>query len=614
MKKSHLLFVSLFLCLSATVFSQPLNYTPGTQVCWTYNGRPHGYFKAAGNGERHILISFTGDGETNCSNYQSQAPQKWLRDNGVNWDGRTVRAPGDTVVWEVLTIAHTSSYYLPDYAADINYFFQNIAPIDTSDHTKFHIEGLSGGVGRFWGYLVNDQSHNSPYRHIFSTTISQSGAWVGVSVGSYVGGKRHWVWYGTADANGGTPPAASVALYNALSETKHLTAQVGGTHSANTWDSCMSLAGTDTTTNRWLWMVKPQEEDTITPPPCPDPGGGPANYVPGTQVCWTFNGRPHGYFRAEGCGQRHILLAFTGDGETDCNNYQTQSPQKLLNDLGINWNGKTVRAPGDTILWEVLTIANTSSYWLAAYASDIDYFFSNINLTGIDTSDHRRFHAVGLSGGVGRMWGYLVNDQTHNSPYRNLFGTTISMSPAWLGIYSQITAYSTGRRHWVWHGAADANGSTPPAAGQGLYNILNGAKRLTLQAGGTHSANTWDSCMSLAGTDSSSNRWLWMVIDPAGPPYRLANPNNGSTIRNSPIQKGSIYPNPARNKVVLALSNAEQHPYRITIVDAMGRRHRVITNVAQSNYVLDIGSLRNGLYIIQIENGQQRTQQKVIKE
>ena len=148
----RLLLIPLFLLLCLNVMAQPAGYVPGTQVCWNFNGRDHGYFKAAGNGERHILISFTGDGETNCSNYQGQAPQKWLNDAGLNWDGRTVRAPGDTVVWEVLTIPNNSGTFMAAYAADINYFFTHIAAIDTTDHSRFHIEGLSGGVGRQWGF------------------------------------------------------------------------------------------------------------------------------------------------------------------------------------------------------------------------------------------------------------------------------------------------------------------------------------------------------------------------------------------------------------------------------------------------------------------------------
>lgn len=607
MRRSLLIPLFLLMCLSA--MAQPAAYVPGTQVCWNFNGRDHGYFKAAGNGERHILISFTGDGETNCSNYQGQAPQKWLNDAGLNWDGRTVRAAGDTVVWEVLTIPNTSGTFMGAYAADINYFFAHIAAIDTADHSKFHIEGLSGGVGRQWGFMGNLQGHNSPYRNIFSTTISQSGAWLGnfPEIAAYSYGRRHWVWYGTADANAGTPPAASVALYNTLNGHKYLTAQVGSGHGASTWDSCMSLKGTDTLTNRWLWMVT----TSAPPPPSCDPGGGPAGYVPGTQVNWQFNGRSHGYFRAAGCGERHILVNFAGDAVTDSTNYQNESPQKLLNDLGINWNGRTVRAPGDTIVWEVFTIEYTSGYWLADYASDINYFFANV--APIDTADHNLFHISGISGGVGRMWGFLFNDQSHNSPYRNLFSTTISVAAPWFSnaTYTSAAAYSIGRRHWVWHGANDI--VNPPTAGANLYNALNGDKRFTLQAGAGHSAVTVDSAFSLAGTDSSNNRWLWMVTPPASL-LRMAPP--AAQVVKTQVQAAVLlaYPNPAANTARLSWGGKPGIVYRISVMDLRGRLRRSESGIRANSHTVDVSGLDKGLYIVKVEGGGEQFVLKLIKE
>ncbi|UYQ95145.1 T9SS type A sorting domain-containing protein [Chitinophaga horti] len=35
-----------------------------------------------------------------------------------------------------------------DVVDDVNYFFANIAPIDTSEHWRFHTVGFSGGVSR----------------------------------------------------------------------------------------------------------------------------------------------------------------------------------------------------------------------------------------------------------------------------------------------------------------------------------------------------------------------------------------------------------------------------------------------------------------------------------
>src|SRR5688572_31944775 len=112
MKKLVLLF-----CVVTTlpVFAQPPGYVPGTQVCWNFNGRDHGYFKAAGSGERHVLISFTSSDEINCADMNTHSPQKWL---GISWNGKTARAPGDTILWEMLTIPNTNNNWMGAYSAD----------------------------------------------------------------------------------------------------------------------------------------------------------------------------------------------------------------------------------------------------------------------------------------------------------------------------------------------------------------------------------------------------------------------------------------------------------------------------------------------------------------
>src|SRR5688500_8226611 len=270
MKKLMLL---LCLVISISLFAQPPGYVRGTQVCWNFNGRDHGYFKAAGNGERHILIMFSTANETNCTNMNANAPQKWL---GGTWNGKTVRAVGDTVIWEILTIVNTNNNSLGAYARDIDTFFKKIAPIDTSKHQFFHIAGIAWGVHKMWGIITNSQSHNSPYRNIFSTTINVSTGYLGSSgifpgIKAHSPGKRHWVWYGTADTV--SAPNASVQLYDTLQGDKRKTEQTGGTHGASTWDNCFSTGGTDANTNRWIWMAGASTS-----------AGGPPGYVPGTHA------------------------------------------------------------------------------------------------------------------------------------------------------------------------------------------------------------------------------------------------------------------------------------------------------------------------------------------
>lgn len=610
--KRILLFVFLLFTCTSIINAQPPNYVLGTQVCWNFNGRPHGYFKAAGEGERHYLLSFTGNGETNCGgvfgDFQTQSPQKLLKDDGnEEWDGRTVRGPGDTIVWEVLTIANTSDNWMGAYASDIDFFFTHIGPINTSEKWRFHITGLSGGVGRMWGYLTNSQGHNSPYRNIFSTTIGLSGTRPGDEVFNNIPAasvdKRNWVWVGSEDSNPQTDYDENWAVYNQIAGHKYFTLQDGGDHDGTTWDSAWSIKGTDTLSNRWLWMVR---QDSPSPPePCTYTGG-PANYVEGTSVCWTFNGRPHGYYRAPGCGERHILVMFTGELPNDnCTDYATNAPEKFL---GTTWDGRTVRPNGDSIKWEILTIMSTSDNWMGAYASDINYFFDNID--PIDTDEKQYFHVAGLSEGVGRMWGFLNNDQGHNSPYRDVFSTTISMSCQWID-FSKAANSSHNRRNWVWYGSADTDPFTPPAASVSLYNALNGYKRSTSQTGGTHGANTWDNCMGISGTDSNSNRWLWMAGQVGGTSKRPVTPVITEVI-NEKEMPVTVFPNPGYDKVFVRFNEMPVKNYKMIVTDMNGKVYKVITT-NQLIYELDVSGLAKGMYILQIDNNGVKTERKLLK-
>lgn len=614
MKRSLLL--GLCLLFYAVSFAQPAGYVPGTQVCWTFNGREHAYFKAAGNGERHILLNFTTDRQAECNHTgfgTIEGAQKLLSDDSTNWDGRTVRAPGDTIVWEVLTIpspspgspAHSTNL---EIVVDVYTFFQNIAPIDTSEHWRFHTVAAGEGVPRQWFFIAN-----SLYGKSISTTINQStnffynnDYWIPINRSA---GRRHWTWYGTDDINFGyQTPQASITLHSTLQGEKKLTAQAGTAHDYQTWDSCMSLKGTNTITNRWLWMV---QKDTPVVALC-DYGGGPAGYVPGTQVNWRFNGRDHAYFRSAACGERHSLVVFMGDAVYDSTNYQLESPQKMLNDLGINWDGRTITPLGDTISWEIFGVPYNSGYWLPNYAADINHYFAN--MVGMDTSDHSRFHIAGISGGVGRMWGFIRNDQSHNSPYRGIYSTTISVATPWFSSYAPLAAASEGRRNWVWHGADDNSGTNPPAASTALFNALSGDKRLTFQAGAGHNYVTVDSVFSLSGSDSSDNRWIWMVLPPdSGSLLRIGNEQAYRTPAATP-KAFNLYPNPVASKLYVDLRALPAANYRIGILDMNGRLQKVASNVKNVVYQADVTGLKAGIYILTVEGEGTREQRKFIKE
>ncbi len=230
----------------------------------------------------------------------------------------------------------------------------------------------------------------------------------------------------------------------------------------------------------------------------------------GTFVNWSFNSRDHGFFRSQGFttapdSLKRVLLHFEGDGETNDAGRTTQAPGKYLNDAGTNWDGKVVRANGDTVRYMVLTLYNIG-YFPSTYKSDIEYFFTNAtNLP--DTSVHKYYAMGSFSGGPGRMWGTLLES---GFAYANVIGTTLSVSPTFLGV--DVTAISEGKRNVVFRNGDDANGGTPEGAANDLFTDLSGFKSLKKPAatGQGHSADSAYSIYGVANntlTDSSKSFW-----------------------------------------------------------------------------------------------------------
>jgi hypothetical protein len=253
--------LALFFLLSGYAgMTQPSGYTDGTEVCWTFNNRPHQYFRSAGwnSATDHTLVFFT-DTSAQCASMLQQVVASLLDDAGTNWNGVTTLPDASTRRWQILTIGATSGSFLNHYTQDIKYFYEHIGTVDTSNHSLHHIGGITAGSSRAIGYLLNAQADNSPYRFIFSTGIYLSPTWQSnYTIIPNLPTQRNMVWFGTADANGGTPPSAAHALYNTLPGTagvsKWIDSTTGGTHDNSTWGDCMKLTGTN---NRWTWMILP---------------------------------------------------------------------------------------------------------------------------------------------------------------------------------------------------------------------------------------------------------------------------------------------------------------------------------------------------------------------
>lgn len=266
----------IILLLSLGASAQPGGYVAGTQVCWQYNSRDHGFFRASGWDEDvdHILIFFGGDGQTTCANYDGMQPGLFLRDGagGSNWNGVTnlpAEAGGGSRKWMVLIMTNHGNQ--PDvYAADITFFLNNVGiTVDASWSDRIHYGGGSGGPGRANAFFNNSTSN--PYRTFHSTGIWMSTTLYTVSANSPA---KNYCWYGDDDNNAGTPPSFTINVYNQLPGVedvdKFLGITVGGDHDNGTWGDCFEISGTTYEDNRWIWMIVEGEdliEDPVYPPP-----------------------------------------------------------------------------------------------------------------------------------------------------------------------------------------------------------------------------------------------------------------------------------------------------------------------------------------------------------
>jgi hypothetical protein len=77
----------------------------------------------------------------------------------------------------------------------------------------------------------------------------------------------------------------------------------------------------------------------------------------------------------------------------------------------------------------------------------------------------------------------------------------------------------------------------------------------------------------------------------------------------------SIYPNPARSEVNIVYGTTQTGPADISIISEFGNTivHKLVTTVAgQNNYILALGNLANGVYIVKITDGKSIRFQKLI--
>jgi len=130
-----------------------------------------------------------------------------------------------------------------------------------------------------------------------------------------------------------------------------------------------------------------------------------------------------------------------------------------------------------------------------------------------------------------------------------------------------------------------------------IYNTATTGGTYTIKVYG--SAYNASSCYTFQAQVSSSN-------------FRLENPNttsNSSTSLN-------LYPNPANQQLsVVFTSNVEQATVLLNVYDLTGKQISTQSQTAyegDNTYVLDINSLANGMYIIEVNDGVNRQMQKFV--
>jgi len=250
----------------------------------------------------------------------------------------------------------------------------------------------------------------------------------------------------------------------------------------------------------------------------------PGGYTPGTQVCWPFSGRAHGYFMSVDFDPNtgHVFVFGAGVSQTNCSNYDGMQPGLFFRDGagGSNWNSVVTLPDGlGTRNWAFFIMTNQGNQ-PNVYRDDINTFLEGLGGDLEQMRDEGRLHIGGGSAGVGNMQAYL---SAPSNPYATYFATGIWMT-------STLTTASANipPKNYCWY-AEDDEGITDPAWTINFFNQCPGAedvdKFLGFTAGGDHSNTTWGDCMNISGTTLEDSRWIWMImygegliVDPEFPP------------------------------------------------------------------------------------------------
>ncbi|MBO9633119.1 MAG: T9SS type A sorting domain-containing protein [Chitinophagaceae bacterium] len=496
---------------------------PGVWKLVTINGRTYKVFVPgdfATGSNYYFHVAFYGDGQTNGSTLDQQEPGNMFT-SPRNWNG-TVHMNNGTVA-KFIVVGIPNYGVLPEMYGDaIDSVFKVVGnKVDTSDHAHFSSSGFSGGPGRMWSWLIGS---NSPYKTIFRNTISMSPTWVATpNITTRSAEGNHWVWYSDSDNNSGTPPAAAVALYNQIgSSSKKITNQYQPSkcHCATIWDSCMSIAGVGTPaggnaqSNRWRWLVDPN--DGLSTPP---PTGAP--FVVGQLRQKTFNGKNFLYYLPDTANRptlKHYFIFNIVDSAGKDSSYAVQ--RGLAKKYKDGWNGKLPLCTGDTAVFSMFTQLNDPA-GKAVMELGIQLALDSLPRHVFDTTASRRnrnvLTAIGL--GANTQLTYLMNKFVGGQGtafFRDNFGAYISVDQSANGNVSGTgwAAIKTPLKSWWW--TSNQSGwpyfaSNSRVSKDSADNYNPGALTKITEITASYSPITWDSAYSTAGNSPNNNIFHWII-------------------------------------------------------------------------------------------------------
>jgi hypothetical protein len=535
MKKVNLTILCAFIfCIAHAQFT----VTPGEWKLITINSKTYKIFVPADyntGSDYYLHVAFYGDGQKSGSALDDEEPGTFLNDNGTNWNGE-VHMNDNSVAKFIIFGIPNYDYNVDIYAKAIDSVIKVLVEadkIDTSVHDRFSCSGFSGGPGRMWGYLTNDNNNApGPNRLLFQNTISISCTWIGVDVTGRSAQGRHWVWYATNDPNTGTPPAASLGLYSNITGTKRITAYSASCHCG--WNECMNIDGTgvsnggSASSSRWRWLVNPNDTTATSQPE--------GAYAVGALRQKKFGNRDFLYYipdTAQRATLKYYFMYNILDSSGKDSAYAVQ--RGLAKKYKNGWNGKVPLCTGDTAVFTMVTQLNAPDkkdtlelgiQWA------LDSLPNHIFDTAYATNRMKNIF-TGIGHGPNSQVTYLMNKFSvlgqGTAKFRRNFGVLVSLDQKDNGFISSDGWGNIDVPFKSWWWTSNTSGypympSTSRICKDSADNRNPGSLTRITELALSYSQVTWDSAYSTASTSAANNVFRWIVdtsdctAPPSAPP------------------------------------------------------------------------------------------------